>query len=85
MGKDKFREFYGEGENPNGFRSLTANGLASDRGAGQNHDPFWGAPNINGPRWTMPAPEYPMGCGMSVGTPGKVGSGRSGNRNRSGE
>lgn len=85
MSKDKWHRFYGEGENPNGFRALTPNGLASDRGAGENQQPTWGAPNINGPRWTMPEPTYPMPLGLPVGPPGRVGSGRSGNRNRTGE
>ena len=39
-----------KGENPNGFRALTPNGVASDSGAGQNHQPTWGAQSIDGPR-----------------------------------
>lgn len=73
-----------KGENENGFRSLTSNGVASDSGEGQNHQYNFG-PNINGRRWEMPVPEYPMGIGVPVGTPGTPGSGRRSNRNRSGE
>jgi hypothetical protein len=84
MASNGFEDLYGPGENPNGFRALVPNGVASDRGAGANHQYNWG-PNINGPRWEMPVPEYPMGCGMPVGTPGTPGSGRRGSRNRTGE
>ena len=73
-----------KGENPNGFRAVTPNGVASNKGEGQNHQFNWG-PNINGPRWEMPEPSYPMPLGIPVGTPGVPGNGRSGNRNRSGE
>ena len=74
-----------KGENPNNFRALTPNGVASDNGAGQNHQPTWGAEGINGPRWEMPEPTYPLPLGIPVGTPGTPGSGRRGNRNRTGE
>jgi hypothetical protein len=79
-----WEDFYGPGENPNGFRSVTPNGVSSDKGAGSNHQINWG-PGINGPRWEMNEPTYPIGIGMPVGTPGTPGSGRSGRRNRTGE
>jgi hypothetical protein len=79
-----WEDFYGKGENPNGFRAVTPNGVASDKGEGQNHQFNWG-PGINGPRWEMPEPTYPMPFGSPVGPPGVPGSGRRGNRNRSGE
>ena len=79
-----WEDFYGAGENPNGFRALTPNGVSSDRGAGSNHQYNFG-PNINGSRWEMPVPEYPIGIGIPVGTPGTPGSGRRSGRNRTGE
>lgn len=86
MSKDIFcGDLVARGENPAGFRAVVPSGVASDSGAGSNHLPTWGAPLINGPRWTMDEPTYPIGIGSPVGTPGTPGSGRSGNRNRSGE
>jgi len=73
-----------KGENENGFRAVTANGVASDSGAGSNHQYNFG-PGINGRRWEMPEPTYPLGIGIPVGTPGTPGSGRRSNRNRTSE
>ena len=84
MADDVWWRFYGQGENPNGFRAVTANGTAADQSPGENHQWILGPP-LNGSRWTMPDPLYPRGIGLPVGTPGKPGNGRSGNRNRSGE
>lgn len=79
---DCFYEFYAKGENPNGFRALTPNGVASDTGEGMNHCYHYG-PAINGPRWTMPEPEYPL----TIAPPGRgvLAPKRGGNRNRTGE
>lgn len=85
MASNGWEKFYGNGENPNGMRALTPNGLSTDKSAGENHQATFGVPGINGPRWEMPEPTYPMQFGLPVGTPGKPGSGRSSNRNRSGE
>jgi hypothetical protein len=79
-----WEDFYGKGENPGGFKALTPNGVASDKGEGQNHQYMWGPP-INGARWTMPEPTYPIQFALPVGVPGTPGSGRRGGRNRTGE
>lgn len=70
-----------EGENPNGFRAVTPNGTASDRGEGDNHQYNWG-PNINGPRWAMPEPEPAYAL---VGAIKPMPRGRQPNRNRTAE
>lgn len=84
MANGNWNKFYANGENPNGFRALTPNGTATDQSAGENHQYPYG-PNINGPRWEMAAPDYPMGIAFPSAVRGQPGSGRSGNRNRSGE
>lgn len=81
---DKWFKFYGEGENPNGMRAVTANSVSTDKSAGENHQWRFG-PDIDGPRWSMPDPQWPMGVGLPVGKAAKPGNGRSNNRNRSGE
>jgi len=83
--RENWNKFIANGENPMGFVAVTPNGNSSDRGPGINHQPTYGEVNINGPRWTMPAPEYPMGVGMPAPVRGKPGSGRTANRNRTAE
>lgn len=83
MAFDYFHKLIAEGENPNGFIAITPNSNASDRGNGNNHDEA--SPNIFGSRWALPAANYPSGMGYPVPTRGKVGSGQTSNRNRSGE
>jgi hypothetical protein len=75
---------FAEGDNPHGMRAVTPNGLATDRSAGENHQWRMGD-DIDGPRWTMPDREWPLGVGLPVGKAAKPGNGRSANRNRSGE
>jgi hypothetical protein len=82
--RETWEWFYDRGENPNGFRAVTPNGTATDQSPGENHQWTMGPP-LNGPRWTLPDPQYPRGIGLPVGRPGVPGTGRSGNRNRSAE
>ena len=57
----------GEGENPNGFTSQTANGTAHAEGRGYNQERYNWNQKADGPRWnTWPEDEIAPNMGQAV-------------------
>ena len=54
-GSVDFAKMYGAGENPNGYRAITPNGVASDTGDGFNQDPWRYNMQVDGERFNGPA------------------------------
>lgn len=53
-GNISFPRMVGPGENPNGFRAITPNGVASDTGEGFNQETFRYNQQVDGERWNGP-------------------------------